>query len=192
MGSVTAQLFSGLSREVRPGSSLGLIKDIQRLVPKPLLCCLGYVLSREVWPGSKWWRPLCSWGPSMLHTFSGILPQICALTQSCLKALWTNPLTSWLGFCSDMHCQIHTLLLAHSSLADKCFRGSTIALSHTTPVHQYLVKYTVIVMLPSSGCHQICEPHTTVYRAHCFTGVLWFPAFVIQVKHHNHSICPSR
>ena len=32
-------------------------------------------------------------------------PQICALTKSCLWALWTIPSTSWLGFCSDMHCQ---------------------------------------------------------------------------------------
>jgi hypothetical protein len=35
----------------------------------------------------------------------GTLPQICASTQSCLEALQTIPLTSWLGFCSDMHCQ---------------------------------------------------------------------------------------
>ena len=36
----------------------------------------------------------------------GNLPQICALTQSCLRALRTIPSTSWLGFCSDMHCQL--------------------------------------------------------------------------------------
>ena len=47
MGSVAAQLFLGLSREVRTGSSLGLavpFKDIQRLVLKSLLLCLGCVL----------------------------------------------------------------------------------------------------------------------------------------------------
>ena len=41
MGSVAAQLFSGLFRDVRSGSSLGSGWDIQRLVPKPLLRCLG-------------------------------------------------------------------------------------------------------------------------------------------------------
>ena len=47
MGSVAAQLFSGLSRDVRSGSSSALawpLKDIQRLVPKLLLRCLGCVL----------------------------------------------------------------------------------------------------------------------------------------------------
>ena len=44
MGSIAAQLFSGLSRDVRLGSSSGsgwALKDIQRLVPKLLLHCLG-------------------------------------------------------------------------------------------------------------------------------------------------------
>ena len=47
MGSVAAQQFSGLSRDVRSGSSSGsgwALKDIQRLVPKLLLHCLGCVL----------------------------------------------------------------------------------------------------------------------------------------------------
>ena len=44
-----SQLFSGLSRDVRSDSSLGSgwarsLKDIQRLVLKPLLRCLGCVL----------------------------------------------------------------------------------------------------------------------------------------------------
>uniref|UniRef100_A0AAZ3PYP5 Translocon-associated protein subunit delta n=1 Tax=Oncorhynchus tshawytscha TaxID=74940 RepID=A0AAZ3PYP5_ONCTS len=34
------------------------------------------------------------------------LRKICALTQSCIGALWTIPSTSWLGFCFDMHCQL--------------------------------------------------------------------------------------
>jgi hypothetical protein len=46
----------------------------------------------------------CYWRPSMLQTFFCIFPQICASTQSCLGALRTIPSTSWLGFCSDMHC----------------------------------------------------------------------------------------
>jgi hypothetical protein len=49
-------------------------------------------------------------GPSMLHTFFGTLPQICSATQSCLRVLWTIPSTSWLGFCSDMHCQLWDLI----------------------------------------------------------------------------------
>ena len=40
----------------------------------------------------------------------GMLPQICASTQPCLGAIWTIPLTSWLGFCSDMHCQLWDLI----------------------------------------------------------------------------------
>ena len=40
----------------------------------------------------------------------GTLPQICALTQSCLRAQRTIPLTSFLGFYSDMHCQLWDLL----------------------------------------------------------------------------------
>ena len=43
MGSVAAaQLFSGLYFQVR--ALAGPLKDIQRLVPKPLLGCLGCVL----------------------------------------------------------------------------------------------------------------------------------------------------
>jgi hypothetical protein len=44
MGSVAAQLFSGLSKDVQVRALAGLLKDIQRLVPKPLLHCLGCVL----------------------------------------------------------------------------------------------------------------------------------------------------
>jgi hypothetical protein len=47
MGSIAAQLFSGLSTDVRSGSSpgsCGPFKHIQKLVPKPLLHCLGCVL----------------------------------------------------------------------------------------------------------------------------------------------------
>ena len=40
----------------------------------------------------------------------GTLPQICASTQSCLGALRTIPSTPWLGFSSDMHCQLWDLM----------------------------------------------------------------------------------
>ena len=40
----------------------------------------------------------------------GTLPQICASTQSYRGALLTIPSTSWLGFCSDMHCQLWDLI----------------------------------------------------------------------------------
>jgi hypothetical protein len=49
-------------------------------------------------------------GPSMLEKCFGTLPQICASTQSCLRALRTIPSTSWLGFCSDVHCQLWDLM----------------------------------------------------------------------------------
>ena len=35
--------------------------------------------------------------------FFGVLPQICASTQSCLGPLRTISSTSWPGVCSDMH-----------------------------------------------------------------------------------------
>ena len=45
MGSITAQLISGLSRDVRLGSSPGLrLGHSRKLVSKPLLRCLGCVL----------------------------------------------------------------------------------------------------------------------------------------------------
>ena len=47
MGNIAAQLFSGHSRDVRSGSSLGSgwdPQDIQRLVLMPLLHCLSCVL----------------------------------------------------------------------------------------------------------------------------------------------------
>ena len=42
----------------------------------------------------------------MLKKSFGTIHQMCCLTQSCLGALLTIPSTSWLGFCSDMHCQL--------------------------------------------------------------------------------------
>ena len=45
MGSFAAQLLSGLSRDgVQIRALAGPLKDIQKLVPKPLLRCLGCVL----------------------------------------------------------------------------------------------------------------------------------------------------
>ena len=38
-------------------------------------------------------------------------PQICASTQSCLRALWTLPLTPWPAFCSYIPFQIMSNLL---------------------------------------------------------------------------------
>ena len=59
-------------------------------------------------------------GPSMQLTFFGTLPQICASTQSCLRALGTIPSTLWLGFCSDMHCQMWDLILTGVYLSKSC------------------------------------------------------------------------
>ena len=39
MGSIAVQLFSGLSRDVQVRALAGAVKDIQKLVPKPLLAC---------------------------------------------------------------------------------------------------------------------------------------------------------
>jgi hypothetical protein len=40
----------------------------------------------------------------------GTLSEICASTQSCLGALRTIPSTSWLDFCSGMHCELWDLI----------------------------------------------------------------------------------
>ena len=78
--------------------------------PSPQIAQFGQaVSSRKSLRGFKLlpfkkWRPLCSWEPSMLQNCFGIFPQICASTKSHLGALRTIPSTSWLGFCSDMHC----------------------------------------------------------------------------------------
>jgi hypothetical protein len=65
-------------------------------------------------------RPLCSWGHSMLQNIFGTLPQICALTQSCLRALRTIPSASWLGFCSNMHSQMWDLIQADVYFSKSC------------------------------------------------------------------------
>ena len=44
MGSVATQLFSGLLDRIQVWPLTGPLKDIQRLVLKPLLYCLGCVL----------------------------------------------------------------------------------------------------------------------------------------------------
>ena len=44
MARVAAQIFTGLSRDVQVRALAGPLKDIQRLVTKPLLRCLGCVL----------------------------------------------------------------------------------------------------------------------------------------------------
>ncbi|XP_055749408.1 small nuclear ribonucleoprotein Sm D1 isoform X1 [Salvelinus fontinalis] len=62
----------------------------------------------------------CSWGPSMLQKCFGTLPQICASTQSCLGALRTIASTSWLGFHSDMHCQLWDLIQTGVCLSKSC------------------------------------------------------------------------
>ena len=55
-----------------------------------------------------------------LQTFFAALPQICASTHSCLGALRTICLTSWLGFCSDMHCQLRDLIQTGVCLSKSC------------------------------------------------------------------------
>ena len=52
--------------------------------------------------------------------FVSTFPQICASTQSCLRALQTISSTSWLGFCSDMHCQLWDLILTGVCLSKSC------------------------------------------------------------------------
>jgi hypothetical protein len=47
----------------------------------------------------------------MLQKCFVTLPQICTLTQCCLGALRTIPSPSWLGFCSDMPCQLCDLYI---------------------------------------------------------------------------------
>ena len=63
-------------------------------------------------------------------------PKICALTQSCLGDLRTIPSTSWLGFCSDMHCQLWELTVEVGSLR-------TLRLESLKQIFQPLHKFPV-------------------------------------------------
>ena len=85
MGSVAAQLFSGLSVDVQVLALARPLKDIQRLVLKQLLRCLGCVL-RVNCPIGRWtfapvWGPECS-GASF-HQGS-----LCTLICSSLYRSW--------------------------------------------------------------------------------------------------------
>jgi hypothetical protein len=70
----------------------------------------------SVWPlyykvliGGVLQRWLSFWKVLLQKCF-GTLPQISVSTQHCLGALLTIPSTSWLSFCSDMHCQLWDLI----------------------------------------------------------------------------------
>jgi hypothetical protein len=132
---VTEQLFSGLSRDVRSGSSPGsgwATPDLWPLYHKGLI---GRVLQRwlptisteELWSSDSDHSVLGhlhDHGPSPRLLSSAVWPALGragmmeatvfnaadmfwypSLYQSCLGALRTIPSTSWLCFCSDMHCQ---------------------------------------------------------------------------------------
>ena len=98
----------------------GPLKDIQSLFPKPLLRCLGCVFRVVV-------LNLCSQSvvlSALEQVFIKDLSVLCSVNLSLnpdsspspchsVSALGTSltiPLTSWLGFCSDMHCQLRDLI----------------------------------------------------------------------------------
>jgi hypothetical protein len=54
-----------------------------------------------------------------LGTFTAA-EMICASTQSSLWALWTIPLTLWLGFCSATHCQLWDHIYTGVCLSKSC------------------------------------------------------------------------
>jgi hypothetical protein len=84
--------------------------------PSPPIAQFGRVASSRKSIGGSKRRPFkndggyCVLGLSMQQTFFATLPQICASTQSCLGALRGIPLTSWLDFFLDMHCQLWDLI----------------------------------------------------------------------------------
>jgi hypothetical protein len=74
--------------------------------------------------------------------------QICDSTQSCQGALWTIPSTSWLGFCSDMHCQLLDLII------DRCapFQIMSNQLNFTTDGLQSSCRNISMMINGKTGC----------------------------------------
>ena len=111
-----------LGNSVRVTIRFLVTSQIKALLPR-LLSLAGWTALGSL-GGSKLLplknEALCSWGPSMLQTFFGTLPQICASTQTCLGCLRTIPSTSLLGFCSDMHCQKWDLIWTGVCLSKSC------------------------------------------------------------------------
>ena len=77
------QVFLEMFHRVQVRALAGPLKDILPFNNYGGHCVLG-----DLWCCRQFFRPV---------------PQICASTQSCLRALGTIPSTSWLGFCSLNH-----------------------------------------------------------------------------------------
>lgn len=59
---------------------------------------------------SQQWSPLCSWEGSKLLKWFHTLVHICISTQFDHGGLQKVPWTSWLGFWSDMHCELWAII----------------------------------------------------------------------------------
>ena len=84
--------------------------------PSPSIAQFGRAANLERVGGSKLFQfnnngSHCVLGDLQCYRFFLVpFPQICTSTQSGLGALWTVPSTSWIGFFSDMQCQLWDLI----------------------------------------------------------------------------------
>ncbi len=83
--------------------------------PSPSIAQFGWVTSSWMSPGRPFFHSRIMETTMLLGTFSAAeifccLPQICASIQSCLLSSAGSSFTSWLGFRSDIHCQLWGLL----------------------------------------------------------------------------------
>ena len=100
------QRNSGLCQSDHP--VLGHLPDQD---PYPLIAQFGQAASSKKSPGGTKLLPFKNdVGHCVLRELFFSLPQICTSTQSCLGCLRTIPSNSWLGLCSDMHCQLWHLI----------------------------------------------------------------------------------
>jgi len=91
---------------IKPVLNIGLCYgNIRTNVSLYINIFLHAVLLMSMYDSTTW---LCV--PSMQHIFFWTLLQMCGLTQTCFWAVQAVILTSGLGFCSDMHCQLLDLL----------------------------------------------------------------------------------
>ena len=99
----------------------------------------------------------------MLQKCFGTLPQICASTQSCLGALLRIHSTSWLGFCSDIDCQLWDLILTGVCISDKLINTRLLPSIYTSYTHftdsLFYNSYFLFVFSPAS----ISDVHAVLF-----------------------------
>ena len=97
-------LEGSISTEVLCQSDHRVIVHVSDQGPSPPIAQFGRAASSRKNLGGSKILPFKKGGHCVLGDLQSL--KICDPTQSCLGALRTIPLTSRLGFCSNMHCQL--------------------------------------------------------------------------------------